>query len=81
MCDASNTFKPEQTRTDKGSMIERYSKREKHEYEPSDPRPTSRKGFVLSQKQDIYIFVLFYFIIIFFFFLRSKMQELTPFAN
>ena len=34
-------------------MIEHYSKRDKHEHEPGDPRATSRQGFVQCQKQDI----------------------------
>ena len=46
MCDASNTFKLEHTRTDKENMIEHYSKGDKHEYEPGDPRATSWQGFV-----------------------------------
>jgi len=46
MCDASNTFKLEHIRTDKGNMIEVYSKGDKYEYEPCDPRVTSRQGFV-----------------------------------
>ena len=34
-------------------MIELYSKRDRHEHEPGDPRATSRQGFVQCQKQDI----------------------------
>ena len=30
-------------------MIEHYSKRDKHEYEPGDPRATSRQGFLMSK--------------------------------
>ena len=45
-----HTFKPEHTeKIDKGthkSMIELYTKGDRSEHEPSDPRATSRQGFV-----------------------------------
>ena len=34
-------------------MIKLYSKGDRYEYEPGDPRATSRQGFVYCQKQDI----------------------------
>jgi hypothetical protein len=41
------TFKPEHTeKIEKGSMIEHYSKRDKYEHEPGDPRASSRQDFV-----------------------------------
>ena len=42
-------------------MIELYSNGGKHEYEPSDPRATSQKDFVLSQKAGhmYFCFILF----------------------
>ena len=70
-------------------MIEHYSKRDRYEFVPGDPRATSRQGFVSCQKQDIestYHGVLLMKTqccrhgnsSLFFLFLRSKMRELAP---